>query len=194
MGAVLVNWNPKEFVKDIFKDQKDFHETNWVKLLGLETIIKLEKGLLNFSQVINSIKEEELKYNVKKFFKELPKYLHPIKDGLEIFNSVKKLNYKTYILSNFEEELLKASSKQHNYNQFLNKFDGIVFSCDVKSRKPEPKIYHTLLNDYNLNAQESFFIDDMPENIEGAKKLGIDGVVCKNHDIVLQTLKDLKIL
>jgi HAD superfamily hydrolase (TIGR01509 family) len=60
--------------------------------------------------------------------------------------------------------------------------------------KPEPKIYQTLIDNFSLNPLVSIFIDDMKINIDGAKRFGIDGIVCKNHDYVLEKLKTIGIL
>ncbi len=38
--------------------------------------------------------------------------------------------------------------------------------------KPDPAIWHILLERYNIQAGESVFIDDNPKNIEMARSLG----------------------
>ena len=53
--------------------------------------------------------------------------------------------------------------------------------------KPGSEIYQTLLDRYNLDPSESLFIDDRPENIEAARKLGMHGFVFK-----IEKLPELK--
>ncbi|MFA5075233.1 MAG: HAD family phosphatase [Candidatus Babeliales bacterium] len=194
MGGVLVNWKPKEFIKKIFQDKPHIQEINWQNLSQSKIFQDFEKGILNFDQVLNLVPEKKHKEQIKIFFENLHTYICPLKEGLDIFDLIKNKNYKTYILSNFEKDLFEKSSNFHNYNNFLDKFDGQIISYRVNCRKPEPKIYQILLKNYNLKPEESFFIDDMPENINSAKNLGIDGVICKNHEIVLNTFKELHIL
>jgi len=55
-------------------------------------------------------------------------------------------------------------------------FDGAVISCRVHKVKPEPEIYQHLLNQYQLDAGDTVFIDDMPENLETASSLGIQPI------------------
>ena len=43
--------------------------------------------------------------------------------------------------------------------------------------KPHPRIFHTLLDRYELAPDDCTFIDDNPDNVEGAKKLGIHGIL-----------------
>ena len=54
---------------------------------------------------------------------------------------------------------------------FLNKFDGLLLSGEVKLIKPEIAIYELAISRFNLNPEETVFVDDKKENIEAAKKL-----------------------
>ena len=88
--------------------------------------------------------------------------------------SLKKQGYKLGILSNMPSEFLE------NYEKDIKMFteaDYTCFSCRVKVIKPEPEIYFNCLNGLGVKPEEAVFFDDMPENIEAAKKLGIHGFV-----------------
>ncbi len=54
---------------------------------------------------------------------------------------------------------------------FLNKFDGLLLSGEVKLIKPEIAIYELAISRFNLTPEETVFVDDKKENIEAAKKL-----------------------
>ena len=43
--------------------------------------------------------------------------------------------------------------------------------------KPDPKAYQLLLEQLALPANEVVFIDDKEENVEAARKLGVDAIV-----------------
>ena len=43
-------------------------------------------------------------------------------------------------------------------------------------RKPDKNCFNKVLEDHNLKAQETLFIDDNLRNIKGAKKLGINTI------------------
>ena len=55
--------------------------------------------------------------------------------------------------------------------------DGFVVSCDSQMIKPNPAIYTTLLEKYDLRAEECLFADDKVANVEAAKLVGMQGVV-----------------
>ncbi|MCI7148280.1 MAG: HAD-IA family hydrolase, partial [bacterium] len=61
----------------------------------------------------------------------------------------------------------------------VQEFDGIVFSAPLVMAKPKPEIYQYLFDTYHLKPEESFFIDDKPENIASGQALGMDGYIFK---------------
>jgi putative hydrolase of the HAD superfamily len=52
-------------------------------------------------------------------------------------------------------------------------FESIILSAFVNESKPGVAIYNIALNKLQTNKDESIFIDDKTENIEGAKRVGI---------------------
>ena len=82
---------------------------------------------------------------------------------------VKQAGYGIYILSN-------ASDAFYTYfPDFLptDYFDGVVVSADIHMIKPDREIFEYLLKKYGLRAEECLFIDDMQENVEGARAAGM---------------------
>jgi epoxide hydrolase-like predicted phosphatase len=191
LGGVLVNWKPKEIIPDIFKNQECMPAELWESLIGSKIFKDLERGLLTRKQALKILPKKYDKKQFEHVLKNVHNYLFPLPEGLHIFNKVKEKKYNTYVLSNFQEEIFNKAKYQYD---FLDKFDGVILSYKVKAMKPEPQIYQTLLDKYKLTPTESIFIDDLEENILGAKKFGIDGIVCKNHDHVVDELKKRNVL
>lgn len=52
-------------------------------------------------------------------------------------------------------------------------FDVVVISGEVGVQKPDPAIYHLLLDRLDLSAGETIFVDDFIRNIEAAQRLGM---------------------
>jgi 2-haloacid dehalogenase len=69
--------------------------------------------------------------------------------------------------------------------------DNIVCSGDEKLLKPDPKIYHTLLERYNLKAEESVFIDDNINNVKGAINVGMKSIHFINAEQLQKDLNEL---
>ena len=70
-------------------------------------------------------------------------------------------------------------------------FDVVILSYEVGMRKPEPGIYRLALERLGVRPEESVFIDNTEENVEGARRLGIRGIVFKNPEELRLGLKRL---
>ena len=88
-----------------------------------------------------------------------------------------KPEYKIGLLSN---AWVGSRSKLGSLFHFIEVFDAAIFSAEVKARKPDEELFQLILDRLKVKPDESIFIDDFIENIEGAKKLGINTILFKN--------------
>ncbi len=97
-----------------------------------------------------------------------------------------KEKYKLVLLSNTNE-----MHKHYGYGkfEFLNYFDKLILSYEVGAIKPEEKIYRTVEQFTQLPSQQHFFIDDIKEYIEGAKKCGWSGAQFAGYEKLTAVLK-----
>ena len=72
-----------------------------------------------------------------------------------------------------------------------NAFDVIVVSAEVKLVKPHPEIYNLALEQLELNPEETIFIDDFIENVQGAEAIGMTGIHFVSTDDVVAKLRGL---
>lgn len=101
--------------------------------------------------------------------------MRPVPGAMDFCRYAKDKGLGIYVLSN-------ADTNFHDYfPRFASEdfFDGVMVSCDVHMIKPERRIYEHFLSTFHLVPEECLFIDDRRENIDGARKLGIQGVVFK---------------
>jgi len=89
-----------------------------------------------------------------------------------------KAKYRTFLLSNNNEihydwiiNYLQTTFKMNNYDDY---FEKAYFSQHMKLRKPNTNIFEQVLKENNLNPAETLFIDDSPQHIEGARKVGLN--------------------
>ncbi|MBK7863553.1 MAG: HAD family phosphatase [Archangiaceae bacterium] len=62
----------------------------------------------------------------------------------------------------------------------LERFDGLVLSCDVGLIKPEPAIYARALELARVPAHRAVFFDDVEAYVEGARRAGLHAHVFKD--------------
>jgi putative hydrolase of the HAD superfamily len=71
---------------------------------------------------------------------------------------------------------------------FYDSFNPCLLSCEIGLEKPDQKAYELLLKTIEIPGHEIVFIDDKAENVEAAKKLGIDAIVFESVDQVRREL------
>ena len=74
-------------------------------------------------------------------------------------------------------------------------FDSIILSAFVNEEKPGEAIYNIALSHAKAKKEESIFIDDKIENIEGAERVGIRGLhLDRNKKNLLELLRELELI
>ncbi len=106
-------------------------------------------------------------------------------DVFALAKNLKELGYKIALLSNTEPPG-KLFFEERNYG-----FDEMIFSCAEQLQKPDPAIYQAALRQLDVQPEEAVFIDDKPENVEGAQKVGIHGILFKNFEQLVEDLRKL---
>ena len=102
-----------------------------------------------------------------------------------------KSNYKLFLLSNtniiHQKHFIKDLSTYVDFNKLFN---DTWYSHEKNMRKPEYRIYESLLKEHQLLANETLFIDDLDTNIKAAQALGIHTYYLKNQESILSLFKD----
>jgi 2-haloacid dehalogenase len=96
-----------------------------------------------------------------------------IDDSVAVLAELKRRGEKVYAITNFSREKWAECLIRF---PFLQSFDGVVVSAHERVIKPDPAIYHILLQRYGLAAPDCIFIDDSAKNIEAARGVGMKAV------------------
>lgn len=94
---------------------------------------------------------------------------------LEFLQELSK-KYRLFLLSNTDSihiNTFETKSGVSFYKDFYACFEKVYFSFDIGMRKPDPKIYQFVLDQNNLIAENTLFVDDKTENTDSASALGI---------------------
>ncbi|MCT2560530.1 HAD family hydrolase [Chryseobacterium herbae] len=191
-GGVLMDWDPRYFFKDYFNDNEKME-------YFLENIAQSE---WNEQQDKGRSLAEGTDIQVKKFpqwEKELRAYYDnwtvmlksDIPQNVDILRRLKNTDYQLFGLTNWSEETFPYALENYDFFQIFN--GKIVVSGTEKLIKPDPEIWHILLERYNIQAGESVFIDDNPKNIEMAKTLGFTTIKINPDTDLEQELANLGI-
>jgi len=70
-------------------------------------------------------------------------------------------------------------------------FDTVVLSGREGMRKPQPEIYLLAARRLDVEPEGCVFVDDVPLNVEGARAVGMAGVLHKDAAITIPKLEEL---
>ena len=80
-----------------------------------------------------------------------------------------------YAITNFSGEFFPPFRAK--WASMFDRFRDIVVSGDEKLTKPDAAIYRLALERFGLRAEQAVFVDDNAANVEGAKAVGIHGLL-----------------
>ena len=176
LGAVLLNISYQKTIEEFDKLGIKNSSTFYSKKLQTNIFNLLETGEISESDFIKEIQNHckeatntQILYAWNAMILDLPP------NRVELLKQLKN-NFNLYLLSNtnsihITEFENKIGSKQ--YKEFYQLFDKVYYSHKIGHRKPNAKAFQLIIEENNLIAEEILFIDDSPQHIEGAKKLGI---------------------
>ena len=192
LGNVLIDWDPRHLYRKLLPNET---EMKWFleNVCNDEWNIKHDKGQ-SFDKGISELSKLYPQYTdlIKNWFDRWEEMLGgPIEDTVELLAELKKLGFPLYILSNWSAETFPKAEAIY---EFLKWFDGKIISGEVGKIKPDPEIFHILTNTYNLNPENSVFIDDKLKNIEAANLIGFQGIHFKNAVSLRNDLRKVKLI
>lgn len=194
LGGVMINYDPTEYI-ETFPYPKELKAKLYDAIFHDDTWMKSDYGIYPTYQDMVPIfvcHHPELKDEIEAFFN--PKWLDVysiLPNGESLFNQLYEKGYDIYILTNFFSDGFNTIYRKYD---FFKKVKGCVVSSFEKTRKPEDKIYHTLLERYHLNPEDCLFIDDNLENVRAAIKNSIPSYFYQGYEACISYLKKEKIL
>lgn len=112
---------------------------------------------------------------VKQFIdKESELWTRPNQEVLALALEIKAAGCRIAILSNMTIELLGILRGKFDW---LDEFDVRLWSCEHGCAKPDETIYRSCLEALSCEPSRALFFDDRPQNVEGAKRVGMDAHV-----------------
>jgi epoxide hydrolase-like predicted phosphatase len=151
-----------EYAHD-FQTNKISEERLWKEITGRLKIKQMPPGSIWMNAFMQAYKPDE--------------------EMFKLVNILKSKKVKIGLLSNTEKSVMEYFHKL-NYQDI----DVAVFSCQEGMTKPDLKIYKIILSRMKVKAQDTIFIDDRYENIEGAENAEMKTILFKDPEQVKKEL------
>lgn len=180
MGGVLIDLNLKRTLGEHFKEEH--HDLLLERVFNSQLWRDMDAGIKRAEDVIPVLLPqlpEETRPLMKEMISNFYPYMPPLPYMEDFILRLKKAGYKVYLLSNATPRFFDV---YQNYPAICL-LDGFFISALYKIIKPQPEIYEAFCKKFSLKAEECFFIDDMPVNIEGARSYGMKGFVFDTKDL-----------
>lgn len=192
-GNVLIEWNPQHVYNRYFPNDPE----------GMERFFK-EVDFMGWNALQD--KGRSFKEGVADISARFPQYAHLFqayhdhwKDSIgaaqwgtvEIMKRLKQKGYPLYGLSNWSTETFPYARAKYDFFDLL---DDMVISGHVGHVKPEPEIYHILLEKIGRPAGECLFIDDSLPNIQQANTIGFATLHFRSSEQLKTDLERMGIL
>tara|TARA_B110000208_G_scaffold115843_1_gene142111 strand:- start:2438 stop:3058 length:621 start_codon:yes stop_codon:yes gene_type:complete len=176
LGAVILNINYQNTIDEFTKLGVNNAATFYSKKVQTNLFNQIETGMISSNEFLKALQKETKNANINQVEKAWNAMLLDLpEERIQLIEKLKN-NYSIYLLSNTNAIHIDAIKKQlgkRKWLAFCKLFDKMYLSHELGLRKPDVKIFEYILNEQKLKAEEVFFIDDSPQHIAGAKKIGI---------------------
>jgi 2-haloacid dehalogenase len=193
LGGVLIDWNPRYLFREFFPDDPDAMERFLEEIRFPEWNIEMDGGK-PFTETLAEVSTRFPQYArmLKAFHQRWEETLGgPIPATVNLLPRLKQAGYSLHALSNWSADTFSIARRKY---AFLNLFDSILISGDVKMVKPDPRIFRIFLERSGRKAEECLFVDDNKINTEAARALGFQVVWLENPEQLETELRHRNLL
>lgn len=190
LGGVLLDWNPHNvflpyFDGDLkrvnnFLEEIDFYTWNTEQDKGRsfsDGVAELSARFPHYRHIIRAY-DENWEGSVR----------GTIQPSVDILLPLKNQGYQLFGLTNFSSEKYQLVAKRF---VFLELFEKILVSGNVKLVKPDLRIYNKILDYIGRPAWECVFIDDSPANVDAARRLNMRAILFTSSSQLQADLEQL---
>jgi 2-haloacid dehalogenase len=174
IGNVLLRWDPRNLYRRIFDDEA---EMEWFlsHVCTHDWNIEQDRGR-DWDEAVALLVKDHPKHEsqIRAFHERWHETVSGVvEENVAVLQRLRDAGVPNYCITNFSSP--KFALAQERF-PFLAGFDGIIVSGDERLLKPDPDIYHLLLDRYRLKAGDCVFIDDSRANVEVARQVGMHAI------------------
>ncbi len=192
-GNVLLEWNPRYVYQRFFPNDPEAMERFFKEVNFADWNLQQDKGR-PFAVGVAILSEKFPHYTqlIQAYHENWTDSIGAVYDGtIEILKQLKQAGYSLYGLSNWSAETFPFAREKYD---FFDLFDDFVLSGEVGHVKPDPEIFHIMLEKIGKPAEECLFIDDALPNVDQAQKMGFATIHFQSPEQLAAALRELKLL
>ena len=176
LGGVLIDWNPEYLYRKIFDDEAEMQ--HFLTEVCHSAWNKEQDRGRPFAEAVQERVSAFPQYEaqIRNYHKRWDEMLGgAIEENVQVLEDLRKQpDIHLYAITNWSAETYPTAQRQF---PFLGYFEEVVVSGELKLVKPDAAIYQVLLDRQPaIVPEQAIFIDDVLENVEGSRALGIHGI------------------
>lgn len=189
-GKVLVDYDFPSVIDSFFEGQSAERRAEFDRLVLTEEWQSIkDREAKPLAEIYEDMRQlyPQFATEITRMDKEFQRFITEEMPGMrEVLAKLKAAGYHLYGLSNWSTKVYDTMKR---FPEIFSYLEGSVISCNVHILKPEAGIYQALLEKYDLEPSECLFADDRPVNIEGARAVGMEGVVFTTTEAFIEDLR-----
>jgi 2-haloacid dehalogenase len=174
LGGVLIEWDPRRMYRTLFDDEAEM-EQFLAEVCTPAWNTEQDRGRPIAAATAALIAEHPARRELIEAFygRWLDMLGDPIWGTVKIVDELRAAGIRLVALTNWSHETFPAARPRMT---FLDHFDGVLVSGEVKLIKPDPAIFELLIDQHDVDPSSAVYIDDSPANVDAAADLGFDAI------------------
>lgn len=190
-GNVLVRWEPERVYLPYFGGDEAKYWFFWRHVCDADFRNRIDAGADQWATIRERQKvypeyDEAIAMYFTRWDEALPGEMPGMRELVEQLKADPRC--RLYGLTNWSMETFPTARAKFPILQLI---DNYVVSGEEKMVKPDRAIFQVLLDRYGLRPEECLFIDDNPDNIEGARRVGLNGIVFAGAEDLRQRIASI---
>ncbi len=176
VGNVLIEWDPRYLYRKLFTlpgGKPDEKRVGWFlsKVCNMDWNVEQDRGrsIQEANQILiqaNPAYKALIEAYYGRFQEMIP---GPIEGSVAALGALQAAGVPTYGLTNFGRETFPPTADRF---PFLRSFKDVIVSGEEGLIKPDPAIFHLVVERFGIAPERTLFVDDSAANIATASELG----------------------
>jgi len=193
LGGVLIDWNPRYLYRKLFDGDDAAMERFLAEVTTPEWNGEQDAGR-TWAEAVDVLTRQHPEHAtlIAAYAIRWPETLgEAIHSTVDVLDDLRRTGVRLFALSNWSAETFPIARPRY---PFLEWFEGIVISGEVRMAKPDARVYRHMFERYSLDPATAVFIDDSEANVNAARELGMIAIRFDGADALRRALAGLGLL
>lgn len=192
LGGVLFDWDPRYLYRKLLPTEEAVEEfLGTVCTADWNAKQDLGRSIVDAVTELQVLHPDKLDL-INAYYERWNEAIGGTIEGtVRLLDRLHERGVRLYALTNWPAETFPAARRRY---EFLGRFIDVVVSGELKLGKPDPRIFEHMFAHCDFKPSDSVFIDDLIENIETARRLGMHGIHFHSPDQTGMELQRLGLL